>query len=176
MTPAAVDAAIHRLCDRLDRLHAIQAIALLGLVSLAANVLVGFGVVLPLVASGADLPLPRFDGLLARGAPLTLALGVLLVPLLETVLLQALPFFIARRWTGRPSAVIAVAALSHALPHGISYLGHGLTQLGGGLVLGFAYFWATRRAPKPRPILFTWAVHGCNNAVVLGALLAVTPR
>jgi hypothetical protein len=175
----ALDRWIAGACDRLDGRSLPAAIALLGVSCLLANMAVAFGVVLPLKAAGAELALPSAHGLVARGFPFAFAVAVVAMPLFETWLLQVVPFFVLRHWTGRPAILVPCTAVVFAGAHAIGSLGHAIAQLGGGLVLAFTFFWASRRPPKPSPVLATWAVHALNNLVAVGALflvLQLTPR
>jgi hypothetical protein len=97
----------------------------------------------------------------------------------ETWIGQFLGFWVARHFTARPAPIILGTGFAFAAAHGLNAAAHGITQVGSGLVLALTWFWATRRAPSPRPVTFTFAVHALNNfsAIVLAlAVSGLTPR
>lgn len=167
-----LDRRIERLFLRLDAIALWRAIALLTALCLGAGVALALLVAWPLHASGLDPRLSSPARLLAGGPAKALLWGVALMPLVETWVSQAFPVFLARHVTGRPAPIIAFTTLAFAGAHALfSNAAHGLTTLGSGAVLGFTYFWASRRAPRPRPVLVTYAVHALNNLVALGVTL-----
>lgn len=163
------DAWLQRLFLRLDALPLWRSIPTLAAIGLAASLTLAVFVALPLHLAGIDSRPFSGQRLMARGLALAFILGVLLVPLIETWVLQVFPMFVARHFTGRPFPIVLFLAVSFALPHAIfSNVGHGIAMLGAGSVLAFTYFWASRRPPRPHPVLATYAVHALNNAVALG--------
>lgn len=168
LSAAALDARIARAFHRLDALPVPRALLLLALASLGANLFLAFAVALPVRELGIDpRPMADITGFVRRAPARALLVIVVVVPLLETWLFQALPLWIARHWTGRPAAHIGLSAALFAGVHALGHLTHGLTQLGGGVVLAFTFFWASRRPWRPRPVLAAWAVHAVNNLAVV---------
>lgn len=179
---AAADVRLERAFHRLDAMRPAFALLLLAAACLGANVALAVLVGLPIREIGIDPRQVRLEGLVERGFAWVLLVVVVVAPLIETWLLQALPLWVARHWTARPAPAILAAAAAFAAAHALfSHLSHGLTQIGGGAVLAFTFFWASRRPPVPRPVLATWAVHAANNLAVVAFLFwaagaAATPR
>ena len=166
-------------CHRLDAIGWPGAILVLACTCIVGNVAMAAGILLPLRAMGVDLGMPSGKFLLKLGYPLAVLIIAIAIPLLETWLMQVAPFFVVRHWSGRPAVLVVTSAVLFAGGHALNSPGHALTQISGGLVLGFTYFWASRRPPAPRPVLATWAVHGLNNLFavsVLFTLSSLTPR
>lgn len=171
LNAAALDARLERAFHRLDAMPVPRALLVLALASLGANLFLAFAVALPVRELGLDpRSLPDFARFVRRDFLRAVLIAVVAVPLLETWVFQALPLWVARHWTGRPTAHIALSAGLFAGAHAIGHLTHGLTQVGGGVVLAFTFFWASRRPWRPRPVLATWAVHAANNLAVVAFL------
>jgi hypothetical protein len=168
-----LDRWIFRACERLDALPTPLAIASLAAACFGANMAIAFGILMPLIAAGVDLRLPSLSGLTSRGVLVAYLLAVLVGPFLETWLVQALGFLVARRWTGRPGPIIVAVGTAFAALHAIGAPGHGVAQVGGGLVLAFTFFWSSRRLPRPRPVLDTFLVHALNNLAAVTLYFAM---
>lgn len=172
---SALDARLERLCRRFDAMPLWRAILALAATALAASFVLAVTLAWPVHLSGLDprLPVPP-QKLLARGVAWAVLYAVLFMPLLETLLLQAFPHLVARRFTRRPAAVVATMTAAFAAAHAVfSSLAHGVAMLGAGSVLGFAFYWAARRPPPLRPVMVTYAIHALNNFFVLGTVFAV---
>jgi hypothetical protein len=89
----------------------------------------------------------------------------LLVPLLETLLFQSLPVWVARRTTANTTIQVLAAWIPFAAAHFLNGIGPGLCAgIIGGFYLAFAYVVWTRRA-HGQAIMVTTAIHGITNAV-----------
>lgn len=172
MRPQALDAWLERLFLRFDAIPLWKAIPLLAAMALAASLSIAIVIALPFYLTGLDPRLPLGPRqVLRRGFAFAVLYAVVFMPLVETLLLQSFPAFIARHVTGRPWPIIAVMALSFATAHAVlSSPFHGAAMLGAGSVLAFAYFWASRMPPRPHPVLVTYAVHALNNLIVIASI------
>ena len=170
----ALDARLESLFLRLDALPLPQALLALAATCIALNVAFALLLGWPARSLGLDPRAPAMGEAIVRMGPAkAFALVVLLMPFLETLLFQAFALLVSRQWTGRPTATIAFSAMVFAASHAVlSHLSHGLTQLAGGAMLALTFFWASRRPPRPRPILATWIVHALNNLAVVAFLFA----
>jgi cytochrome bd-type quinol oxidase subunit 1 len=99
------------------------------------------------------------------GVFVQVSLGVLLAPLLETAVFQALPIELLSRKTavGWP-VIILISSVFFGAAHHYSR-GYMLAAFLIGLVFSYAYF--TRRSRGGRPFLLVFAAHALRNSVSL---------
>ncbi|MBC3833299.1 CPBP family intramembrane metalloprotease [Undibacterium amnicola] len=123
----------------------IRGVILLGFILAVGSLLLsgmtyaGLSLILPLSAWGDSAGKQIFG----QSDWVIFFVGVLYIPLLETLLAQVLPIEIIRRVGGGSVACIVVSALLFGGGHYLNGgLAHGLTTLSGGLVFAFAYVFA----------------------------------
>ncbi|MGC1520282.1 MAG: CPBP family glutamic-type intramembrane protease [Steroidobacteraceae bacterium] len=161
-----------KLNDRLSLwlrdLHPIWFVSLM--VSASFLALVPFAIlasVFPALAPGPGSSVVKY------GAVGQIAFGVVLAPLLETALYQALPIELMSRKTsfGWP-LIIAISSILFGAAHRFSW-GYVFATFLVGLVLAYGY--AVRRRKGGRPFLLILSVHALRNAISLALFASGVP-
>ena len=99
------------------------------------------------------------------GAFVQIAVGVVLAPLIETTLFQALPIELLSRKTRVPwQGNVFISSVLFGAAHRYSW-GYVLATFFVGLV--FAYGYAVRRRERGWPFLLVFAVHALRNSISL---------
>lgn len=95
-----------------------------------------------------------------------LLMGCLLVPFLETFILQFIPvhivLFLNKSWK-IPAVLVSAILFSATHPFGWGYLIHTLIT---GLILAFSYVLFLDRKNKRQAFLVVFVLHGCWNLIV----------
>ena len=99
--------------------------------------------------------------------PVFLFVGVVVVPLLETLIFQAFPVWIARLCKARFSVQVAASVIPFILVHVVEGVGTGIAA---GLISGFyfAFTYVHWREQKRWPAFWTTAVsHAIHNGILI---------
>jgi len=113
------------------------------------------------------VPGPGSSGV-KHGAFVQIALGVMLAPLLETALFQALPIeLLSRKTSFRWQTNVLVSSVLFGAAHRYSW-GYVLATFLVGVV--FAYGYAVRRRERGRPFLLVFLAHALRNSMSLAVI------
>ena len=116
---------------------------------------------------------PMAESLMGDNLFLLFSFGVILAPLLETIIFQALPFLIIKsffRYKKRLYVYIVVTAILFGLTHHYNTLYIVITFLFG-IILGFMYYICTLR--KENQVIIIALIHAINN--LLAFLMLALP-